>query len=288
MKRCSYCGKEYSEEMTLCAIDGNPLENLDGSEEEKAEAAVAGSAAGSQGEVFLVYPEYKWSARDGWKFFGMVVVFNVLWFFVIGALYRIFPHFWDWHWSPVGVVIMRGIYFAVHIFLAAYFARTESFALFWKAVGLDRKPTGYAWFGVTAAFGIQLIGHIVYVTGLARSYHVNYELELFRETHGSGRYLYLLPLVMAAFWEEPVYRGFVYKAFRGSHSVMVSTAIVIGITAYTHWNQYSHFGWAVISLSSWMVVQCYLREKSDSLWDCILCHLVFNASGLFIAGTLRW
>jgi len=288
MKRCAYCGKEYSEEMTLCAIDGNPLENLGGSEEGKANAAVAGSVAGSQNEVVLVYPEYKWSARDGWKFFGMVVVFNVLWYFVFGALYRIFPHFWDWRWSPVGVVIMRGIYIAAHIFLAAYFARAESFALFWKAVGLDRKPTNYAWFGVTAALGIRLIGHIIYTLGWARSYYASNEQALFHRTHGVQHYLYLLPMLAAGFWEEPVNRGFLYKAFRGSYSMGLSIGAIIVFTAYTHWNQYEHFGWAVISISGVMAIQCYLREKSDSLWDCILCHLVFNASGLLIGGTLRW
>jgi hypothetical protein len=270
----------------MCPIDRNPLENPDNPEEEKAQAAVAGSVTEDQNEDYSVYPEYRWSARDGWKFVGMVLVLNLLWYVVTGALYRTSPHFAHWRWGPMGVVTMRTIYIAFHLLLAAYFARTESFALFWKAVGLDRKPSSYVWFGVTAALGIRLIGHALYVAGLARGYS-NYEWELFRGTHGSERYLYLLPLLMAGFWEEPVNRGFAYKAFRGSYSMMVSTLIIIGYTAYTHWGQYYHFGWAVIGLSGLTVVQCYLREKSDSLWDCILCHLVFNASGLFIGGTLR-
>ncbi|HLX70707.1 MAG TPA: hypothetical protein VKV04_13855 [Verrucomicrobiae bacterium] len=32
MKKCSYCGKEYSDEATLCSIDEQPLESPEGQE----------------------------------------------------------------------------------------------------------------------------------------------------------------------------------------------------------------------------------------------------------------
>ena len=92
-----------------------------------------------------------------------------------------------------------------------------------------------------------------------------------------------MPLVLLApLFEESIYRGFLYKAFRGSYSIPVSSVLIIAWTCYTHWNQYSHSLAAAFDLSLLTLVQCYLREKSGSLWDCILCHMAFNGSLLLV------
>jgi membrane protease YdiL (CAAX protease family) len=57
--------------------------------------------------------------------------------------------------------------------------------------------------------------------------------------------------------------------------------------AFTHWGNYHHPYIAAIVLSLLTIVLCYLREKSDSLWDCILCHFAFNASSLSVGNVLR-
>jgi len=80
---------------------------------------------------------------------------------------------------------------------------------------------------------------------------------------------------------------FLYKAFRGSYSMSISTALIVIWTAYTHWLNYSHSLMAAVVLSLFTIVQCHLREKSASLWDCILCHFAFNFSSLFIGDPLR-
>ncbi len=76
-------------------------------------------------------------------------------------------------------------------------------------------------------------------------------------------------------------RGFFYRAFRGSYSVAVSTLLILGITAVTHWSQFYHSWIAAVDLSALTVLQCFLRERTGNLWDCILCHLVFNVTGAF-------
>lgn len=283
MKRCAYCGTECPDDAVLCPIDRTPFDEPIKAVTENSNAAA--SPAVSQ-DPDQIYPEYRWSARDGWKFLGMILVFDFLWYLVWDALYRSVPQYAAWHRGPYGSTIMTLLFVAMNVLIAAYFARTETVTAFCKATGLDRKPTNYAWFGVVMALGIRLMGHIIYVLGLARGYP-NYELIAFQHGHGRARYLYLFPVVLAAFWEEPVKRGFAYKAFRGSYSIPASIAIILVYTAYAHWYQYVHLGWAVFSLSALTVVQCYLREKSDSIWDCILCHLVFNGSSLFIAEILR-
>ncbi len=286
MKQCSYCGKEYPDEAISCVIDGQELEDPNRvAQEVECPANEAPAVPGMKG-IDLVYPEYRWSAWDGWKFLGMMVVIDVAWYYVTGAVYVSAPYLHQLRWSPYGVVLMTTIFVGLKVLTAAYFARTESIRSFCSAVGLDRKPTNYAWFGVAAALGLRLLSHSIYTLGWARGYS-DYDLSLFRASHTPDRYLYLFPLLVAAFWEEPVKRGFLYKAFRGTYSIAASIAVILVYTAYAHWNQYAHMGWAVISLSVITAVQCYVREKSDSIWDCILLHLVFNGSSLLVSGLLR-
>jgi membrane protease YdiL (CAAX protease family) len=282
MKQCPYCGKEYSDEVTLCPIDRQPLNEVG--------AAKQGDNPKnppSRSDVHVVYPEYQWSARDAWKFFGMIIVFYLVLGFVGGSLYFLFPPLRVWSRSPFGVIAMRVIEAGLWILTAAYFARTESVASFCKAVSLDRKPSNYVWFGIVAALAIRLVSHFVFVLQLAKGSYTNYDLWAFKETSGPGRYLYLLPLLTAPFWEEAVVRGFFYKAFRGSYSIPAATTLIVAWTALTHWDQYRSSSWAAIALSALTILQCYLREKSDSLWDCICCHFAFNASLLFYSGALR-
>jgi len=285
VKRCDYCGKQYPDEAVVCAIDANPLPSSSKYTEERAAPIPPPYIAPTNPEA--AYPEYRWSARDGWKFIGMIFVFWFLWYIVTGALYKLSAGFYQWRWEPYGYVIMRCAFITMNLLTAAYFARTETWNTFREACGLNKRPSRYVWFGVTFAFFLCLLGHFFRTLGWTHG-HTQHDLLAFESTYGPERYLYLFGVVAAAFAEEPVYRGFLYKAFRGSYSTTASVIIVVGYTAFTHWNQFRYFGWAAISLSAITVVQCYLREKSDSLWDTILCHLVYNVSGLFISGLLRY
>lgn len=280
MKQCPYCGKEYPDETTVCAIDAQPLVGETGTTEGQKTDAPASAA-----QPIQLWPDYRWTQRDAWKFIGMMLVFDVVWYFGSTIPYTFIPHFYDWRWGPFGYGTMRIIYAGLSLLTVAYFARTDTFASFWKAVGLDRKPSDYVWFGVAAALVIRLAGHMVLKLGWAKGVS-NYGLSAFKHGHGPTRYLFLFPVLFAAFWEEPMMRGFLYKAFRGSHSAPTATLLIVGYTAFTHWNQYGHSGLAVVALSTLTIVQCALREKSDSLWDIILCHLVYNGSSLIIGGYL--
>src|SRR5450432_583699 len=64
MKKCPYCGKEYPDDATNCAIDNELL--LDNFPQSKAEEQKA--------EPHLTFPDYKWSARDAWKCLGTILV----------------------------------------------------------------------------------------------------------------------------------------------------------------------------------------------------------------------
>jgi membrane protease YdiL (CAAX protease family) len=283
MKKCPYCGNEYPDDATNCAIDNELL--LDNSPQlvtaEKKEA----EAAPKKEEPYIVFPDYKWSARDAWKCVGMILVFGFLWDLIVVGMDWHFLGFYNWRESnPFGRCLMAIIYYAIGLLTAAYFARTETLENFWKGFGLNCKPSNYVWFGVVMALAIRFFGHFILIHGWSKGVST-YEIKLFEQTFGSERFFLLFPLVLfAPLFEESINRGFLYKAFRGSYPIGISTTLIIAWTAFNHWPQYSHSWIAALDLSALTIVQCYLREKSASLWDCIICHFTFNVSLLFVSG----
>lgn len=82
--------------------------------------------------------------------------------------------------------------------------------------------------------------------------------------------------VLAPFFEELAFRGFIYKAFRQSYPIAACITLLVAITAVTHYPDFLSSWLTGSVLGIWTIVQCYVREKSDSLWDCIICHAAFN------------
>lgn len=278
MKKCIYCGKEYPDEATACAIDGQSLLS-------PIPAAVAPElpkeSLAKPKEPFLAWPAYQWRAVDAWKCLGMILVFGFFVDIVLLALDRQLHGFYHWRKSAVGHLFLEVVMFGYWVGTTLYFARTQTFAALRKAFGLDSKPDNCIWFGLVSILIVRAIGHLFIMQGWAKGTSSTNWMA-FLHTHGSERYLYLIPpLLFAPLFEEFVNRGFLFKALRGSYSFGGSVAVILLWTAFTHWSQYSHWlGCVVISLVA--ILLCYLREKSGSLWTCILCHFVFNSSLLLI------
>jgi membrane protease YdiL (CAAX protease family) len=280
VKKCPYCGEKYSDEATVCVIDREilidplkpPVEEMQPVKEEpppRPKPAV--------NDAHLIWPDYKWRARDGWKCIGIIVCLGII---LTGAGHFIYLNAPSFYRSGHGYVFRDLLQYAVELLAAVYFARTETFKTFLHAFGLDQRPTNLVWLGITMALIIRFTGHFMYMHHWGNGVY-NYNISSFRHTIGYERFLFLMPLVFfAPIFEEPIYRGFLYKAFRGSHKVIVSMILIIAWTCFTHWQYYSESWIAAVDLSTLTIVQCYLREKSGSLWDCILCHFAFNASSL--------
>jgi membrane protease YdiL (CAAX protease family) len=236
--------------------------------------------------TYLIFPDYKWSARDAWKCILVLICFEFISAFILSWLSFFYAGLHNWLHSESGYFLLSIFYSGIYLFAVAYFARTESWKTFFEGFGLNRKPSDYVWFGMVFAIVVVFVSHFIFSHGWVKGY-APFDIKAFRRDVTSERYFYLAPMLLAPFFEEPVFRGFLYKAFRGSYSITVSTILILAVTCLAHWSQYSHSMLSAISISSVTIIQCYLREKSNSLWDCIFCHLAFNASGLFIGGILR-
>jgi membrane protease YdiL (CAAX protease family) len=99
-------------------------------------------------------------------------------------------------------------------------------------------------------------------------------------------------ILLTPFYEETVMRGFLYKAFRGSYGILGSVAAVLCANTWFHWGLVSKpLSFAMVSLGALLL--CLIRERTESLWNCILFHCAYNTvatldwrfsvAGLFIA-----
>jgi membrane protease YdiL (CAAX protease family) len=277
MKKCEYCGRQSEIEAIFCQGCGTQF------------APAAPPAIGEKPGIAPAAPqpaavvpvsEEPWTARDAWKCLGMFAVFAVVISLMWGAIQVQFSGFRHFSRSGAGHFVLSVVHYAVCILTMLYFARTESLRSFLKALGLTDSPSPYIWFAVVATLAIRVTGYCVISAGLSKGV-TGTSVSGFAHSAGLERYLYLAPILLAPFAEELYMRGFFYRAFRGSYSVTASTLLILGITAVTHWNQF-HRSWiAVVDIGALTVLQCFLRERTGNLWDCIISHLVFNVTGAF-------
>jgi membrane protease YdiL (CAAX protease family) len=218
----------------------------------------------------------------------MILVFQILLEFVVWTLRLRVSWFRHWTYGNSFYFSMVVLDAAVWVVTAAYFARTETWRAFREGFGLKRGTSNYVWLGISVAIVLRIIlyalerlylGPVVSTTPSAR----------FSLAPNVDRLLFLAPQLLAPFFEEMVMRGFLYKAFRGSFSVWLSVTLVVVIAVLAHWDHYhGPASWLpALGVVSMNVLLCLLREKSDSLWDCIWCHLTFNASTLLMSETFR-
>jgi membrane protease YdiL (CAAX protease family) len=276
MKHCEYCGRETGSEAVYCQECGTllPQERAAGASEKLSPA---------EKEILADYDADvtapRWTARDAWKCAGMMLVFYIVVSVVLAAGFYRFPAFRHWNHSGAGHFVSYGFEFGVFILTALYFSRVASLRTFLKEFGFSCGPSSYIWFALVVTLLLRGTSHLLITSGLSRGV-ANSSLRGFIHGTGFERYLFLAPLLMAPLCEEMFMRGFLYRAFRGSYSIAASAALIVAITGLLHINQFSRSWAAVMSISVITLLQCFLRERTGSLWDCIICHLVFNLTGL--------
>ncbi len=204
----------------------------------------------------------------------MFLVFEFVVGLTRGTLSTLSPGFRQWSHGGFGHLFFASFHYAVAILTMLYFARIQSKAAFLRTLGLARPPSRYVWAGVALTLAIRLTGHFMYAAGLAKGV-TSSEAWSFRHTAGPEKYLFLAPALMAPFCEELYMRGFLYRAFRGSYSIQLSTLLIVGVVALTHWNQFYQSWVAAVDLSALTILQCFLRERGN-LRDCIASHLAYN------------
>lgn len=90
-----------------------------------------------------------------------------------------------------------------------------------------------------------------------------------------------LLLLLTPFTEEIVIRGFLYKALREDYSVRVSIFLILIITLFLHFGVIYSAPVGAVPLLALNAIVSLFREKTNSIWNCIICHFAYNCVCMF-------
>ncbi|HEY1789288.1 MAG TPA: CPBP family intramembrane glutamic endopeptidase [Verrucomicrobiae bacterium] len=76
--------------------------------------------------------------------------------------------------------------------------------------------------------------------------------------------------------EETIVRGYFYKAFRRGYSVLTSVTLVAAISIMSHFAIMSGVFSGAIFILALNILTSLLRERTQNIWNCIFCHVVYN------------
>jgi membrane protease YdiL (CAAX protease family) len=227
-------------------------------------------------------PENNWKPRNAWQcWLALVLLELVITIWLRTAQNN--PASDNWLFTHEYTIQNALKIFRVGLWLsvAFWFSGAQSVRDFIQSTGLNQKPTLLGWWGAWIAIGITLIDHFGVLKGWTSP---NRETRGFFSNGGEILVFYVIYVISAGpFFEEVVFRGFLYRAFRGSYGRFLSTVLIICMAAWFHWGAVIHSLWTPACLFSLWILLCVIRERTGSVWNCVLCHAAYNA-----AGTVAW
>jgi|SRR5215831_7743054 len=197
-------------------------------------------------------------------------------------LARSHPAFSKWLGTVAGTtftVVAQGLVF---LFFPILFSKAEALADFLNLAGLRRRVTLVGWYGAWVAVCIALIDSYGASKGWTASSTQSYSPA--HDTPGATQAFFVLKSVMVVpFYEEVALRGFLYSAFRRGYGTPLSTLIVVCMSAYLHWRSISQSVFTSACLLSLWVLLCVIRERTVSLWNCLVSHAAYNAFSMHLS-----
>ena len=222
-----------------------------------------------------------WKSRDAWFCVLMLIVFQFVILFWLRFAARSSPAFDHWWASSFGTGVIYVIQDALWVFVALWFSRVNALRDFLEPAGLRQGLSIFGWCAAWLAIAIAFVDAYGASRGLTTSS---------KQHHPAGYgafsvawcYFTLSAILIAPFCEEVATRGFLYRAFRGRYSFIVTMVIIICFSAYFHWSSVSGSVFTFGCLASLWTLLCIVRERTGSLWDCLLCHGVYNLVGMHL------
>jgi membrane protease YdiL (CAAX protease family) len=204
-----------------------------------------------------------WRPRHALFFTGAALFLTFLAVVALIALAVTFPslaHFLSEPAEKSGVMLCG---FLIIFGVGLFFARVRTRADFISGFGLTRPSEREIFLAVIIGLLLQFIGIYSSAGGLSH-------LRASRSLHPVD-----IAVILAPFFEEPVMRGFVYRAFRNSYPIAGSICFTVLIALVFHLRADFRFIYFA-TLAALNVALCLLKERYSSLWNCIACHFAFN------------
>lgn len=88
----------------------------------------------------------------------------------------------------------------------------------------------------------------------------------------------MILFVVGAIIEEIIMRGFLYRAFRAAYGAILSVLAIVLVATLAHPGVMTASPRIFLLLGVLQVTLCVILEKTDNLWNCIACHVLYNAT----------
>jgi hypothetical protein len=164
----------------------------------------------------------------------------------------------------------RSALLAIWVFVGLWATASPNLYSFVKQTSLDRAPTVRGW----------LFGLMAFALGLFEFYFVDRGVPpssiLRQQAWGSQLGLVAFVFFTAAvvpFVSESFIRGVLYPAYRSKFGIYVATFLVLAFEAWLDRQGHTALSLSVLLLRG--VLLCVIRERTASLWNCVLARAAF-------------
>lgn len=188
-----------------------------------------------------------------------------------------FYHFWE---STTGLICSASIQGCLWLFWGLWFSRALNAREFFLKVDLNKKISLYGY--IAAWVAILIVWFEGYYTshwGVAGKNvnHIDHSLV------GSYYAFFVVETTMLGpFCEEVVIRGFMYSALRERYKMPLCVFLIVAFASFFHWGTMTSSFPTFLCLTLSFILLCVVRENTNSLWNCILCHGVYNAAAILL------
>ena len=226
--------------------------------------------------IFATSPDkIGWHPRDVWWCILAVLLSQLLVLAVIWGIWLPYRKIAYWISTPLGAPLLEGFRAFLTLLATVFCAKTRSIGDFFH--DFDLRLPNRANVLVSAILGVISASLATYLGSIGQG-SPRPMIEALRGATANHRSYFTLLVIWVALIEEIILRGFCYKAFRGSWGVAQSTTCVLFIDSLIHWDVISSGKMLAIFLFVVIgICLCVVRERTNSLWNCILFHFVYDA-----------
>jgi membrane protease YdiL (CAAX protease family) len=197
---------------------------------------------------------------------------------VVVAFWGFFPRFRYWVGTPFGTFFITAAGGLAAFLIVVFVAHPQSLLDVLNLFEFQSIRQGISCFAVVAGFVLGLTGVFLARVELA-DFAEKYPLtKPFIHQPGPEKHLFTIILLVGPLFEEIIMRGFLYRAFREGYGIALSISIMVLVATLTHWGVVTTSPWVFLLLAVLQVILCLLFEKTRNLWNCIVCHCVYNAT----------
>jgi hypothetical protein len=158
------------------------------------------------------------------------------------------------------------------------FSGLRPLTAFISGAGLSRRVTFTGWSYSLFAVGLALVDISLIQKGLV---HENSSI---RKVYAGGEVVWHISMVQTIlsgpFVEETVIQGFLFAAFRQNFSLLQSIIIILLFQCYFHLGLVTQDWFSLIIFLISATTLCFVRERTQNTWNCVLFHAVHNATAL--------